>query len=87
MIKEDKEKMNKPYISVVIPVYNESENLEQLYQRLISSLDKSGETYEIILVNDGSQDDSYDRLNELQKDDQNKFELFISMGILVSIWL
>ena len=42
--------MNKPYISVVIPVYNESENLEQLYQRLISSLDKSGETYEIILV-------------------------------------
>ncbi len=59
--------MNKPYISVVIPVYNESENLEQLYQRLTASLDKVGKSYEIILVNDGSQDDSYDRLNELQK--------------------
>ncbi len=59
--------MNKPYISVVIPVYNESENLEQLYQRLIASLDKLNKSYEIILVNDGSQDDSYDRLNELQE--------------------
>lgn len=58
--------MNKPYISVVVPVYNESENLEQLYQRLIASLDKLNKSYEIILVNDGSQDDSYDRLNELQ---------------------
>ncbi|MEN9449956.1 MAG: glycosyl transferase family 2 [Pseudomonadota bacterium] len=59
--------MNKPYISVVIPVYNESENLEQLYQRLIASLDKLGKPYEVILVNDGSQDDSYERLNELQR--------------------
>lgn len=59
--------MSKPYISVVIPVYNESENLEQLYERLIASLDKLNKAYEVILVNDGSQDDSYDRLNELQK--------------------
>lgn len=59
--------MNKPYVSVVIPVYNESENLEQLYQRLTASLDQLNKSYEIILVNDGSQDDSYDRLNELQK--------------------
>ena len=59
--------MNKPYISIVIPVYNESENIEQLYQRLIASLDKLNKSYEIILVNDGSQDDSYDQLNELQK--------------------
>jgi undecaprenyl-phosphate 4-deoxy-4-formamido-L-arabinose transferase len=59
--------MSKPYISVVIPVYNEAENLEQLYQRLTGTLDKINKSYEIILVNDGSQDDSYDRLNELQK--------------------
>jgi undecaprenyl-phosphate 4-deoxy-4-formamido-L-arabinose transferase len=59
--------MSKPYISVVIPVYNESENLEHLYQRLIASLEKIDKSYEIILVNDGSQDDSYERLNELQK--------------------
>lgn len=59
--------MSKPYISVVIPVYNEAENLEQLYQRLTVTLDKINKSYEIIMVNDGSQDDSYDRLNELQK--------------------
>lgn len=59
--------MSKPYISVVIPVYNESENLEPLYQRLTATLDKMNKSYEIILVNDGSQDDSYERLNALQK--------------------
>ena len=59
--------MNKPYLSVVIPVYNESENLEQLYQRLIATLDKGNKSYEIIFINDGSRDDSYEQLNALQK--------------------
>lgn len=67
--------MNKPHISVVIPVYNESENLEQLYQRLITTLDKINKMYEIILVNDGSQDDSYERLNELQKRQPKKIRI------------
>ncbi len=56
-----------PYLSVVIPVYNESGNLEQLYQRLTASLDKLGQPYEIIFINDGSQDNSYEILNELHK--------------------
>jgi len=55
------------YLSVVIPVYNESDNLEPLYQRLTTSLDKLDKSYEIIFINDGSQDNSYARLNELQK--------------------
>ncbi len=59
--------MSKPYLSVVIPVYNESENLEQLYQRLITTLDKGTKSYEIIFINDGSRDDSYEQLNALQK--------------------
>jgi undecaprenyl-phosphate 4-deoxy-4-formamido-L-arabinose transferase len=59
--------MNKPYLSVVIPVFNESENLEQLYQRLIATLDKGAKSYEIIFINDGSRDDSYQQLNALQK--------------------
>ena len=48
----------KPYISVVIPVHNEEENLEVLYTRLTQVLDKVGKTYEIILTNDGSTDRS-----------------------------
>jgi undecaprenyl-phosphate 4-deoxy-4-formamido-L-arabinose transferase len=59
--------MTTPYLSIVIPVYNEAGNLEQLYQRLITTLDKQGKPYEILFVNDGSQDDSYEKLNELQK--------------------
>lgn len=48
----------KPYLSVVIPVYNEAENLEHLYQRLTTVLDNLGKPYEIILTNDGSRDNS-----------------------------
>lgn len=59
--------MNMPYISVVIPVFNESENLEVLYQRLIAALDKTAKSYEIIFIDDGSQDNSYELLQELQK--------------------
>lgn len=59
--------MSNPYLSLVIPVYNEAENLETLYQRLTTTLDTFGQSYEILLVNDGSQDDSYRLLNALQK--------------------
>lgn len=59
--------MTTPYLSIVIPVYNESANLEQLYKRLISTLDKQDKPYEILFINDGSQDDSYTKLNVLQK--------------------
>lgn len=55
----------KPYLSVVIPVHNEQETLEILYQRLTTSLDALGKTYEIILVNDGSTDRSSEILAEL----------------------
>lgn len=57
--------MNKPYLSVVIPVYNEEASLEALYQRLIPVLDGLEKTYEVILVNDGSHDQSSKVLEEL----------------------
>lgn len=47
-----------PYISVVIPVYNEEKTLEELYRRLTQTLDTLGKSYEIILTNDGSRDQS-----------------------------
>jgi len=58
---------DKPYISVVIPVYNEEENLEQLYQRLTRVLDGLGKSYEIILTNDGSKDRSSEILKTLHE--------------------
>lgn len=57
--------MPKPYLSIVIPVYNEAENLEQLYSRLSTVLDNYGKPYEIILVNDGSYDATETILNDL----------------------
>jgi len=57
--------MTNPYISVVIPVHNEQECLEELYQRLTQALDKLGKTYEIILTNDGSTDKSAEILQAL----------------------
>ena len=50
--------MPKPYISVVIPVYNEQDNLEALFTRLMPVMDGTGKPYEVIFTNDGSRDRS-----------------------------
>lgn len=57
--------MEQPYLSVVIPVHNEQEVLEELYSRLVRALDQIGKGYEIILTNDGSTDDSMTILHKL----------------------
>lgn len=56
-----------PYISVVVPVHNEQEVLEELYSRLTQSLDKLGKPYEIILTNDGSTDKSSQLLQSMHR--------------------
>ncbi len=50
--------MNKPALSVVIPVYNEEETLAALFGRLYPALDALGAPYEVVFVNDGSRDRS-----------------------------
>jgi dolichol-phosphate mannosyltransferase len=57
-------------LSVVIPVYNEEENIPELYRRLNDVLHKLGKTFEIIFVDDGSEDRSYDMLRSLHEDDE-----------------
>lgn len=51
--------------SVVIPVYNEEESIAPLYASLKNMMDKLGESYEIIFVNDGSNDRSNEVLNNI----------------------
>ncbi|ADE11609.1 glycosyltransferase [Sideroxydans lithotrophicus] len=51
-------------LSVVIPVYNEEQGLQALFDRLYPALDKLGIDYEIIFVNDGSRDRSAAILRE-----------------------
>ena len=49
-------------LSVVIPVYNEEQNLPVLFNRLYPALDALGRRYEVIFTNDGSADHSIDLL-------------------------
>lgn len=57
-------------ISVVIPVYNEEQNLYPLYEQLKIVLQDLGLRYEIIFVDDGSTDGSYGMLQELHAADE-----------------
>lgn len=52
-------------LSVVVPVYNSASSLEELVERLLSALSQVGEPYEIILVNDGSGDESWEVIHGL----------------------
>ncbi|MFC4778675.1 glycosyltransferase family 2 protein [Paenibacillus sp. GCM10023252] len=55
---------NTHHYSVVIPVYNEEEVIPTTYARLTSVMRGLGESYELIFVNDGSRDRTYDYLRE-----------------------
>jgi undecaprenyl-phosphate 4-deoxy-4-formamido-L-arabinose transferase len=53
-----------PDVSVVVPVYNEEEGLPLLFERLYAALDALGRPYEVVFVDDGSQDASVAELRE-----------------------
>ena len=54
--------MNKIKVSAVVPVFNEEQNLDELFSRLTKTLDRAGYSYEIIFVDDGSRDKSLSML-------------------------
>lgn len=58
-----------PQLSVVVPMYNESENVETFYARTRAVLDALGLSWEIVCVDDGSRDDTLARLIALQRAD------------------
>ncbi len=58
-----------PDLSVVIPIYNEAENLEALHREVSTVLDGWGRPYEVILIDDGSRDGSFEALARIQAGD------------------
>ena len=56
--------------SIIAPIYNEIDNLPELYRRVKEVMDSSGEPWELILVDDGSTDGSTDKIRELAQKDK-----------------
>ena len=64
-------------LSIVIPIYNERENIGILYRQLNQVLQLLGRPYEILFVDDGSQDGSREELKNVAAHDANvKLVLF-----------
>ena len=62
---------NKKLVSIVIPCYNEEKNIPILYEELKKVLDTAPFFYEIIFVEDGSKDTTWQELLKLANKDQN----------------
>ncbi len=59
----------RPWLSVVIPFYNEEESVRPLYEQLSQALAELGRPYQVIAVDDGSTDRTLHALNQILKDD------------------
>lgn len=62
--------MKKPIFSIIAPIYNELKNIPELYPRVRDVMDQTSETWELILVDDGSTDGSTDLIRELASKDE-----------------
>ena len=62
--------MSTPHISVVTPVYGCAASLDELYLRLRKTLEQVSENFEIIMVDDASPDEAWEKIVTLAKDDQ-----------------
>lgn len=60
-----------PELTVIATCYNEEETIGEFHQRLSKTLRETGRTHEIIYVNDGSRDKTFERLQELFGEDES----------------
>lgn len=61
--------MKKPTFSIIAPIFNELENIPELYPRVRDVMEQTGEPWELILVDDGSTDSSTDVIRTLAEND------------------
>jgi glycosyltransferase involved in cell wall biosynthesis len=58
-----------PQVSIVVPLFNEAENLADLHREVTAALESSGRSFELVLVDDGSTDGTRERLLQLEERD------------------
>ena len=56
--------------SIVVPFYNEQENIPPLYMKLTEVMDSLGEPYELVFVDDGSRDNTFKVLSDIYEHDR-----------------
>src|SRR4051812_21784167 len=61
---------SRPFLSVVVPVYNEEEVLEALHSRLLQVLNPAVPSYEVVFVDDGSRDRTAEMIDAISKSDE-----------------
>lgn len=61
--------MPTPAFSIIAPIYNESQNLPELYRRVKEVMDSTGEQWELIMVDDGSTDGSREKISQISRED------------------
>lgn len=62
--------MKNPEISLIIPAKDEEESIETLYKELVDALEKIKKGFEIVFVDDGSKDKTFEKLKALNKKDK-----------------
>lgn len=67
-----------PYLSVTIPIYNEGENIEPLFERTRHALETLGKPWELIFINDGSRDSSMSKLDAVARADDRVTVIHLS---------
>src|SRR5262245_9118659 len=63
------ESRSKTRYSIVIPLFNEEDNVRALYLRIVQAMQDVGDSYEIVFVDDGSRDRTFTVLSEICKTD------------------
>ena len=58
------------YLSIVVPVFNEEDNVEPLFEAIMSSLESFAKSFEVIFVDDGSKDETFSRAKALAASDE-----------------
>ncbi len=56
-------------VSIVVPLFNEAESLPELYQRIVAALEEAGASFEVLFVDDGSRDGSFETIRRLREND------------------